>query len=99
VHVAAGSTELPVEWEQTAWVFRDPELALEKMLSSREMCFEVVNRAGKAVWVAGWLRRDRPSREFTLVGASGNPLAMPEVLPAVEVRLVRPDGRLKMAGF
>jgi hypothetical protein len=98
-HVAAGSTELPVKWEETAWVFRDPEFALEKMFSSREIRLEMVNRAGKAVWVAGWLREGRPSREFTLVGASGSPLAMPKVLPAVEVRLVRPDGRLKMAGF
>jgi hypothetical protein len=99
IHVSAGSAELPVQWRDTGWIFRDPELALERMSSSREILVEAVNRAGKGVWVAGWLRRDSPSREFALVGTNGSLLDVPEVLPAVEIRLMRPNGRLKIAGF
>ena len=52
-----------------------------------------------AMTEAGWQRGDLPFRECVRYNQAGERLDPPQVLPAVEVRVVDPHGRVKLVGF
>ena len=64
----------------------------------RELTVEITNATSEDILLAGWQRSTLPGRrvQFSPPWTDGMPI---EVLPAVELRLVRPSGDIKVVGF
>jgi hypothetical protein len=60
--------------------------------------FEVVNQGPRPVSLVGWQRGDLESRECRYSDGGRDGPKYP-VLPSFELRLVAPNGRIKVAGF
>lgn len=59
---------------------------------------EVTNRGDMDAWLIGWQRGTLPGRSCVVRNGSADE-SRPAVLPVVELRLLRPNGRIKLAGF
>jgi hypothetical protein len=113
VRVTAGPVSIPVRPTPTtspgsprgrAYVFRSPQAALAALRRAGRFTLEMTNRSGEPVLFPSWQRPGLPKRRFGIApigqppgqADSPNPQARP---PAVEIRVLRPDGSLKLAGF
>jgi hypothetical protein len=79
----------------------DTPAAVLALTQAGELTIEMVNRTGSPVILLGWQRRGLPGRqcEITSAGKPLDPSELGDYLPAVEIRLMRPDGSLKVIGF
>jgi hypothetical protein len=115
VSVAAGPAPLPVAdledpWlrsnQTSAWAQRrkvqmagDAPSAVRALEEAGEFTLTMVNRTGRPLPLAGWQCRGLPGRQLVLTPAGETGAETPGLLPAVEIRLMRPDGSIKVAGF
>jgi hypothetical protein len=100
VSVAAGPNRIPTRSMRSgACLAVDPQAALAALVAARAVTVEVANHLPKEVVFAAWQRQPLPGRRIDLTLATGVKGEPPDRLPAVEVRLVRPDGSIKLAGF
>jgi hypothetical protein len=77
----------------------DPQAALAALNKAGHVTVEVTHRLEKPVVFAAWQRRGLPGRRLVTAPAAGADAEEWERLPAFEIRLVRPDGSIKVAGF
>jgi len=73
--------------------------AIRALRRTRELTAEPVNRAAEPIGFVGWQRPQLPGRVLTADAPPDAAFPEPQVLPAVEVRLMRAGGSLKLAGF
>jgi hypothetical protein len=87
------------DWDAACWAL-DPQSAVTALNEAGHVTVEVTNHLRRAVGLSAWQRRGLPGRQLIITPAGGGADAgAPELLPAVEIRLVRPDGSIKVAGF
>lgn len=79
----------------------DTPAAVRALLQAGELTVELVNGTGQPVTLLGWQRRAQPGRrcDITSAGQPLDPSELGDYLPAIEIRLMRPDGSLKVIGF
>lgn len=100
IYVTAGSTQVIVdEWVEQIQKARDTSSAIQALTEARALSLEMVNYTGHPLRLVGWQRHGLQGRAFALTSPEGSPIEPPSVLPAVEIRLMRPDFSLKLAGF
>lgn len=97
--VTANATSFSVSPEGFHWVLNDTQSALKDL--AREGCVQinVTNTSDAPMNFFGWQRRDLPGRQIVSTSSKGISTEPPEILPAIEIRVWRPDGSLKLAGF
>jgi hypothetical protein len=99
ISVAADPLPIPIESVDGVCLPLDPPSALAALSEAGHITVAVTNRLGGALPVYAWQRRDLPGRRLVLTPAAGTDIETPECLPVVEIRLLRPDGSIKLAGF
>jgi hypothetical protein len=101
VSVTAGPTPIPLEVKRTRplWHARDTSAAVRTLGEAGQVAVAVVNRTEEPLRITGWQRRDLKGRELVVAAPEGSWVEEPDVLPAVEIRLMRPDNSLKLHGF
>jgi hypothetical protein len=92
VSVTAGSTALGVN-------ANDALSAFQALADAGRFTVEVVNRTDQSLNLLGWQRRGLQGRKLVVGAAVGPDAGELSVLPAVEIRLRRKDGSLRMIGF
>ena len=86
------------DWDAACWAV-DPQAAVTALHEAGQGTVEVTNHLEEAVGLPGWQRSALPGRRVRITLAGGADADAPEILPPVEIRLVRPDGSIKVAGF
>jgi hypothetical protein len=106
VSVMAGSTPVPVDpnaqgypREPTAYPIGHTPSAVEALAGADCLTIKLVNASEEPIPLGGWQRQGLPGRELELMPAAEAPAGQAPVLPAIELRLVRPDGSIKLIGF
>jgi hypothetical protein len=85
------------DWDGACWAVDLPS-AVTSLTNTNLFTVDVTNHFHEAVTISAWQRR-LPGRQLTITSAEGAEIEAPEMLPAIEIRLVRPDGSLKVVGF
>jgi hypothetical protein len=108
VAVFAASTAIPVtESEQGHLLWKghylmrveDTAAAVESLTEAGGFTLEMANASEEPVVMAGWQRRDLDGRLLEITGPADSGMKEWPVLPAVEFRLIRADGSVKLIGF
>jgi hypothetical protein len=102
ITVAADPRPIPVEKMEGyagSCRARDPQAALGALCEAGHLTLEVTNQSARTETLAGWQRRGLPGRRLTIIRAGGAEAEPPNGLPMFEIRLVRPDGSIKLAGY
>ncbi len=101
VAVTAGPVAIPVQYaddeqpKSCLHFLPKPQAALAALKKAGSITVEVTNQMPVSIPLASWQRPDLPGRRLTITPQD----EAPEGLPAIEIRLLRPDGSLKVAGF
>ena len=105
VAFSAGDHRLPLVKERsgTSLMYRLPGKSLlpavSAILRERRLIVEVTNQTITDMRIAGWQRSTLPMRRCEYLRGSEVVNIAPEALPALELRIIRPNGRIKLAGF
>lgn len=81
------------------FIVQEPQKALAMLASAGHFTVDMTNRLGQEAVCASWQRQGLPGRTCTITPAEGAEGQTPILLPAIEIRLVRPDSSIKMVGF
>lgn len=101
VSVQVGDERLQVEHAKIGKFFvRDQSIEEVLLLFEKhaKVTVEIKNIEGEDSWLIGWQHNGLPGRRCTYLTAAAND-PTPRVLPVLEIRLERPDGSIKVAGF
>ena len=77
----------------------DTAAAVESLTEAGGFTLEMANASEEPVVMAGWQRRDLDGRLLEITGPADSGMKEWPVLPAVEFRLIRADGSVKLIGF
>ena len=69
------------------------------IVRERRLVVEVTNQTTTNMRVVGWQKSTLPMRRCEYLRGSEVVNIAPEALPALELRIIRPNGRIKLAGF
>jgi hypothetical protein len=72
---------------------------LQALRQTRQITLVVTNPTGNVLWVSGWQRNRLLDRQCTVAGVEQAGPVATEVLPILEVRFLRPNGRIDLVGF
>jgi hypothetical protein len=97
VSVAADQTVIPIQRSDNAnfHFAGDPKAALAALSQAKAFTVRVTNRAPGPLPFWAWQHRGLRGRQFVITSVA----KPPECLPAMEIRLLRPDTSIKVAGF
>ena len=97
VSVAADQADIPIRRSDNAnfHFADDPRAALAALNQAKALTVRVTNRTPRPLPFWAWQRRGLRGRQYVIEPAT----KPPECLPAIEIRLLRPDTSIKVAGF
>jgi len=99
VAIYVGNEKLPFNYQDIgAYVIDDRVQLLSALSRSDKLSVEITNTMNHDSYLHGW-QRGGLSRRTCQYTIDSQQLASPAVLPVVEVRLRRPNGRVTLAGF
>lgn len=99
IEIAAGQTSLATRNKEGICLALDPQAALAPLSEAGQVTVQVTNHLDRTVRFAGWQRADLPGRQCLIRSKGRGDHPIPVRLPAIEIRLLRPDGSLKVAAF
>jgi hypothetical protein len=101
VSVFAGSTPLSLKESEKHYLIRveNSLSAVQALAEGGSIKIELVNSNDRGVLLAGWQRRGLTGRVFEITAPVGSSIEDSPVLPAIEIRLRRPDLSIKLIGF
>jgi hypothetical protein len=103
VRFFAGSTPLPARSIGDEVFYRiadeDRAAALAALEKSKQLTLVLANAQSVEAPFAGWQKAGLRGRECFIAGADAGRPVSADVLPALEIRVLRPNGRIEFVGF
>ena len=103
VRFFAGSTPLPARTvgDQVVYSIADEERSavLKALADAKQLTLVLSNSESVEAPFAGWQKGELSGRKCVISGPDARESATTEVLPALEIRVLRPNGRIDLVGF
>ncbi len=99
VVISANGAPIATTPMRDTYIAVDTEEALTALAGAGHIQVALRSRLEQDAVFASWQRQGLPGRTCTLTPSEGAEAQTPILLPAIELRLVRPDSSIKMVGF